>query len=154
MHYAIHEGTFALPDTAVDRTVNMLFLNAGPGGPSLVVSRGTLRDGEDVDAFLAREWEVATRKVKDIKIQGRQPVKVGAAGWPGVQTEFTHEEDGRTFHQMQTAFQAGSTGQMIVMTLTCAAPFTDEQRAIAQRMLDTFQPRAVIPTLVPDSDRS
>jgi hypothetical protein len=30
MYYAIHEGTFVLPDAALDRTVNMLMLNQGP----------------------------------------------------------------------------------------------------------------------------
>ena len=45
MHYAIHEGTFELPDAALDRTVNILMMNAGPGGLNLVIARGRLRDG-------------------------------------------------------------------------------------------------------------
>ena len=57
MHYAIHEGTFELPDAALDRTVNILMMNAGPGGLNLVIARGRLRDGENLDAFVAREWE-------------------------------------------------------------------------------------------------
>ena len=44
MHYAIHEGTFDLPDAALDRTVNILMMNVGPGGLNLVISRGALRD--------------------------------------------------------------------------------------------------------------
>ncbi|WP_420212021.1 hypothetical protein ACN8ZM_18825 [Burkholderia aenigmatica] len=37
------------------------------------------------------------------------------------------------------------------MTLTNAAPLNDEQRALAARMLESFQPRPVAPTLVSDA---
>ncbi|UEP37248.1 DUF1795 domain-containing protein [Burkholderia ambifaria] len=50
---------------------------------------------------------------------------------------------GRTFHQMQTAFRLDASGQVIVMTLTNAAPLNDEQRALVVRMLESFQPRPV-----------
>ncbi|KVU93436.1 hypothetical protein WK76_00105 [Burkholderia ubonensis] len=153
MHYAIHEGTFALPDTALDRTVNMLFLPIGPGGLSLVVSRGQLRDGELIDAFVDREWALASRTAKDLTVQDRKSVTVGQMECPGVQTESTHEQDGRTFHQQQTAFRLDDAGRVIVMTLTSSAPLTDEQRELATRMLDSFQPRPVAPTLIPDSTR-
>ncbi|KWK60957.1 DcrB-related protein [Burkholderia stagnalis] len=156
MHYAIHEGTFELPDAALDRTVNMLILPIGTGGLSLVVSRGRLRDTESIDAFVDREWELASRTAKDLTLQTRRSVTVGRAGCPGVQTESTHEQDGRTFHQHQTAFQLDAGGQVIVMTLTSAAPLTDEQRALANRMLESFQPRPhgpTAPSLVSDSHR-
>ncbi|WP_448166256.1 hypothetical protein [Burkholderia ambifaria] len=54
---------------------------------------------------------------------------------------------GPTFHQMQTAFRLDASGQVIVMTLTNAAPLNDEQRALAVRMLESFQPRPVAPAL-------
>ncbi|HHX4056765.1 MAG: DcrB-related protein [Burkholderia contaminans] len=157
MHYAIHEGTFELPDAALDRTVNMLILPIEPGGLSLVVSRGRLRDAESIDSFVDREWQLASRTAKDLAVQTRRSVKVGQAECPGVQTESTHEQDGRTFHQHQTAFQLDAGGQVIVMTLTSGAPLTDEQRAIGHRMLESFQPRThgpATPSLVSDIGRS
>ncbi|WP_232469821.1 DcrB-related protein [Burkholderia pseudomallei] len=145
-----------MPDAALDRTVNMLFLPIGPGGFSLVVSRGRLRDQESIDAFVDREWELATRTAKDLTVQTRRSVTAGRAECPGVQTESTHEQDGRTFHQHQTAFRLDAGGQVIVMTLTSAAPLSDEQRAIANRMLESFQLRPqgpAAPSLVSDSPR-
>ncbi|HHT8900640.1 MULTISPECIES: DcrB-related protein [Burkholderia] len=153
MHYAIHEGTFELPDAALDRTVNMLILPVGPGGLSLVVSRGRLREQESIDAFVEREWAQASRTAQNLNVQSRRSVTVGRAECPGVQTESTHEQDGRTFHQMQTAFRLDAGGQVIVMTLTNAAPLNDEQRALAARMLESFQPRPVAPALVSDAGR-
>ncbi|WP_234043898.1 DUF1795 domain-containing protein [Burkholderia orbicola] len=46
---------------------------------------------------------------------------------------------GRTFHRAQTAFRLDASGQVIVMTLTNAAPLNDEQRALALRMLESSQ---------------
>lgn len=146
MHYAIHEGTFVLPDAALDRTVNILMMNVGPGGLNLVISRGALRDGETIDVFIAREWELATRQAPGLVERSRQAATVG--GRPGVQIEATHEQDGKTQHQLQTVFPADDAGRMLVMTLTCASPFTDEQRALAEQMLTTYQPRASKPSLL------
>ncbi|WP_322044338.1 DUF1795 domain-containing protein [Paraburkholderia sp. J67] len=146
MHYAIHEGSFVLPDAALDRTVNILMLNEGPGGLNLVISRGRLREGEDLDAFVAREWALATREAP--KLTERSRAAVSVAGRAGIQIEATHEQDGRLRHQMQTVFPSDDSGRILVMTLTSAAPFTDEQRAIAARMLDSYQPRVAQPTLI------
>lgn len=149
MHYAIHEGTFDLPDAALDRTVNILMMNVGPGGLSLVISRGALRDGETVDTFIAREWELATREAPQLAEQSRKAVTVG--GRAGVQIEATHEQDGKLRHQMQTVFPADDAGRMLVMTLTCASPFTEEQLSLAERIVETYQPRSAQPSLLGDS---
>lgn len=152
MHYAIHEGTFDLPDAALDRTVNMLIMNVGPGGLSLVISRGCLRDGEDTDAFIAREWTLATREMPQLTERSRRAVTVD--GRLGVQIEATLEQDGTLRYQMQTIFPAGDAGQMLVMTLTCAAPFTDEQRALAEQMLTSYRFRVPQPALAGDAGQA
>ncbi|AYQ41351.1 putative cytoplasmic protein [Burkholderia aenigmatica] len=152
MHYAIHEGTFELPDAALDRTVNILMMNAGPGGLNLVIARGRLRDGENLDAFVAREWEVASRDAKMLTEKARRPVTVGSRA--GVQIDSTLERDGRLWHQVQTMFPSDDAGRVLVMTLTSAAPLTEEQQAIAERMLASFQPRAVRPSLLGPGDAS
>lgn len=141
MNYTIHEGTFALPDAAADRTVNMLLLNIGPGGLSLVVSRDVLRDGETVDGFIERQWTTASRQVKDLVEVARRTVAVGVKQLPGVQIDSTMQQQGRTFHQSQTIFRIDDAGRMMVMTTTCASPLTDEQQTALQHMLDSFEPR-------------
>ncbi|WP_322094728.1 DUF1795 domain-containing protein [Paraburkholderia bannensis] len=150
MHYAIHEGSFVLPDTALDRTVNILMLNDGPGGLNLVISRGRLREDENLDAFIAREWALATREAPQLTERSRTAVTVG--GRAGVQIEATHEQDGRLRHQVQTVFPSDDSGRVLVMTLTSATPFTDEQRAMAARMIDSYQPRMARPTLIESPD--
>jgi hypothetical protein len=150
MHYAIHEGSFVLPDTALDRTVNILMLNDGPGGLNLVISRGRLREDENLDAFIAREWALAAREAPQLTERSRATWVVG--GRTGVQIEATHEQEGRLRHQIQTVFPSDDSGRVLVMTLTSAAPFTEEQRAMAARMLDSFQPRATRPTLIETPD--
>ncbi|WP_027819192.1 DcrB-related protein [Paraburkholderia bannensis] len=150
MHYAIHEGSFVLPDTALDRTVNILMLNDGPGGLNLVISRGRLREDENLDAFIAREWALATREAPQLTERLRTAVTVG--GRAGVQIEATHEQDGRLRHQVQTVFPSDDSGRVLVMTLTSATPFTDEQRAMAARMIDSYQPRVARPTLIESPD--
>lgn len=152
MHYAIHEGTFDLPDAALDRTVNILMMNVGPGGLNLVISRGALREGETVDAFITREWELASRETPELVERSRQVVTVG--GRPGVQIEATHELDGKLRHQIQTVFPSDDAGHMLVMTLTCASPFTDEQRALAEQMLTSYQPRTSQPGLLSGSGQA
>ena len=152
MHYAIHEGTFELPDAALDRTVNILMMNAGPGGLNLVIARGRLRDGENLDAFVAREWEVASRDARMLTEKARRPVTVGSRA--GIQIDSTLERDGRLWHQVQTMFPSDDAGRVLVMTLTSAAPLTEEQQAIAERMLASFQPRAARPSLLGPGDAS
>ncbi|MDN7766899.1 DcrB-related protein [Burkholderia cepacia] len=127
-------------------------MNAGPGGLNLVIARGRLRDGENLDAFVAREWEVASRDARMLTEKTRRPVTV--AGRAGVQIDSTHERDGRLWHQVQTMFPSDDAGRVLVMTLTSAAPLTDEQQAIADRMLASFQPRAARPTLLGPGDAS
>ncbi|CAN7171094.1 DUF1795 domain-containing protein [Trinickia sp. LjRoot230] len=141
MQYTLQEGSFVLPDAAADRTVNMLLLNTGPGALNLVVSRDKLRDGENLDAFIERQWTTAARQVSDLKEVARRPVFVGRKELHGVQIDSTMEQEGRTFHQSQTIFQLGADGRMLVMTLTCASPLTDEQQAAVKQMLDSFVPR-------------
>ncbi len=140
MHYTIHEGTFDLPDAALDRTVNILAMNVGPGGLNLVIARGRFRDGEDLDAFVAREWEVASRDTKLLNEQSRRTVIVG--GRTGLEITATLEQDDRTWHQLQTIFPSDDAGRVLVMTLTSAAPLSAEQAAVAERIFASFRPAA------------
>ncbi|MBN3723570.1 DcrB-related protein [Burkholderia sp. Ac-20379] len=138
MQYAIHEGTFELPDAALDRTVNIVAMNVGPGGLNLVVARGRFRDGEDLEAFVAREWDVASRDAKLLNEQSRRAVIVG--GRTGLEITATLEQDDRIWHQLQTIFPSDDAGRVLVMTLTSAAPLNAEQQAIAERIFASFRP--------------
>ena len=85
MHYQINEGSFTVPEQAQDRSVNMLLLNFGPGGMTLVVTRDELPEGEGLDAFLSRQLRTLGSQVKNFKQQERTELSVGSAHLPALQ---------------------------------------------------------------------
>lgn len=138
MNYHINEGSFHIPDATQDRSANMLVLNHGPGGLSLVITRDRLHEGEALDAFLSRQLRTLASQVKGFRQQDATPLAVGPAGLPGLQVATSFRQDNSTVHQLQTAIVLG--GAVLVMTLSCAAPLTPAQTAYAQQLLDSFTP--------------
>lgn len=139
MDYQINEGNFTLPASATDRSVNMLVLNLGPGGLTLVVTRDQVQEGEDLDGFLTRQLRTLASQVKSFKQQERIALTVGAAGLQGLQVASSFKQNNASIHQRQSVVRlAGSA--VLVLTLTCAAPLSAEQNAYAQQLLDSFVP--------------
>ena len=139
MLYHISEGSFQVPDAAQDRSVNMLVLNHGPGGLTLVVTRDALQAGEDLDDFLARQLRTLALQVKGFRQQEANPLRVGATGLPAARVATTFRQNNASLHQLQTALLLGG-GQVLVLTLSCASPLTPEQAAYGQLLLDSFVP--------------
>jgi hypothetical protein len=141
MDYRIHEGSFTIPGQAQDRSVNMLLLNHGPGGLTLVVSRDRLQEGEPLDGFLKRQLRTLASQVKQFRQQDTVALTVGPAQLPAVRVATSFKQNNATVHQLQTAI-ALDAGAVLVLTLTCAAPLTAEQAAYGQQLLDSFTPAA------------
>jgi hypothetical protein len=141
MDYHINEGTFTLPASATDRTVNMLVLNLGPGGLTLVVTRDRVQEGEDLDGFLTRQLRTLASQVKQFKQQERIGLVVGAAGLEGLQINSSFKQNNATIHQRQSVVRLAGNA-VLVLTLSCAAPLTVEQNVYAQQLLDSFVPAA------------
>lgn len=139
MDYHINEGSFRIPDQAQDRSVNMLLLNHGPGGLTLVVTRDRLQEGEQLDGFLTRQMRTLASQVKQFRQQEAVPLTVGSARLPALRVATSFKQNNATVHQLQTAIETGG-GPVLVLTLTCAAPLTAEQGDYAQQMLDSFTP--------------
>lgn len=139
MNYHINEGSFALPAQSQDRSVNMLVLNLGPGGLTLVLSRDLVPEGEELDAMLRRQLRTLGSQVKNFKQQEPVPVQVGQARLPALQVATSFKQNNATVHQLQTMV-ALQDKAVLVFTLTCAAPLTQEQSAYAQQLLDSFTP--------------
>jgi len=143
MHYQINEGSFTVPEQAQDRSVNMLLLNFGPGGMTLVVTRDELPEGEGLDAFLSRQLRTLGSQVKNFKQQERTELSVGSAHLPALQVAISFKQNNASVHQLTTVLAL--TGKaVLVLTVTCASPLTTEQAAVAQNMLDSFAPAAVV----------
>lgn len=141
MQYQIHEGTFALPAQAQDRSVNMLILNHGPGGLTLVVTRDIVQEGEELDAMLRRQLRTLGTQVKQLKQQEPVALQVGTAALPAYQIALSFKQNNASVHQLQTMVALPGKA-VLVFTITCAAPLNAEQSAWAQQMLDSFTPAA------------
>jgi hypothetical protein len=141
MKYQINEGSFTLPATAQDRSVNMLLLNYGPGGLSLVVTREEAQQDDDLDGFLTRQMRTLGTQVKELKQHARREVQVGPAQLPGLQITTSFKQNNARMHQLQTVFQP-SPNLMLVLTLTSAAPLTQEQSLYGEQLLASFTPNA------------
>ncbi len=141
MQYQIHEGTFVVPAQAQDRSVNMLILNHGPGGLTLVVTRDLMQEGEALDAMLRRQLRTLGTQVKQLKQQEPLALQVGQAALPAYQVAISFKQNNASVHQLQTMVALPGKA-VLVLTITCAAPLTAEQSAWAQQMLDSFTPAA------------
>ncbi|RFP15506.1 DUF1795 domain-containing protein [Duganella sp. BJB488] len=107
MNYQINEGSFALPPQAQDRSVNMLVLNHGPGGLTLVVSRDMAQDGEALDAMLRRQLRTLGSQVKNFKQQDPIAVQVGEARLSALQVSTSFKQNNATVYQLQTMVALG-----------------------------------------------
>lgn len=143
MNYQFNEGSLKLPPQAQDRSVNMLVLNFGPGGLTLVVSRDVASDGETLDAMMRRQLRTLGSQVKNFKQQEPLAVEVGTACLPAFQVSISFKQNNATVHQLQTMVALPDKA-VLVFTLTCAAPLTQEQAAYAQQMLDSFTPSVTV----------
>lgn len=140
MQYTVNEGSFTLPETAEDRSLNMFLLNVGPGGLTLVVTRERLLDETETDqAFIDRQLKNLTKQVKNFKEHDRQPVRVGSAQLYAIQLHTSFKQNGASVHQQQTVIALGG-GKVLTLTLTCASPLNEEQKTYAQQLLDSFTP--------------
>jgi hypothetical protein len=139
MDYHINEGSFRIPDQAQDRSVNMLVLNHGPGGLTLVATRDQLQEGEQLEGFLTRQLRTLASQVKQFRQQAPEAVAVGTAQLPALRIATSFKQNNASVHQLQTAIHLGGKA-VLVLTLTCAAPLTAEQAAYAQQLLDSFTP--------------
>lgn len=141
MDYRISEGMFHVPDTAQDRSVNLLVLNHGPGGLTLVVTRDRLQEGEALDGFLGRQLRTLASQVKGFRQQESTALRAGAAELPAARVATSFRQNNASIHQLQTAILLGD-GAVLVLTLSCASPLTSEQTDYARRLLDSFTPCA------------
>lgn len=139
MKYTINEGVFDIPEAANDRSVNMLVLNLGPNGLTLVVSRDVLPAQEDLMVVLRRQLRVLASQVKSFTQRNIEEVEVGACRLRGLQVSCNFKQNGATVHQLQTMVLLDATG-ILTFTLTSASVLTEEQRAYAGQMLSTFVP--------------
>lgn len=139
MNYHINEGMFTIPASAQDRSVNMLMLNHGPGGLTLVVTRDQMHEGEELEPFVSRQLRTLASQVKKFEQHDKRALQVGAVQLPALQVVTSFRQNGASIHQQQTVLRLDGNS-VLMFTLTCAAPLTADQRAYAQQLLDSYTP--------------
>lgn len=141
-HYRIQEGSFTLPKTLTDRTVNIFVPEGNERAfPSLNISRDTLKPGEDLTAYIDRQIVLMKKNLSQHQVQSRTPVQAGAGSdaLSGEQIVTTHKAGKTVAYQRQAGF-IPAPGQVLVFTLTCPRPFDEKTDQMWNDWLAGFQP--------------
>ncbi|MDR3212661.1 MAG: DUF1795 domain-containing protein [Azoarcus sp.] len=142
MPYHIHEGRFDA-DCLEDRSVNILTLAVPDGEPlNLVVSRDTLRPGEDLKSCLNRQIKELSRSVQAFEELGREGGWLGPgddASYPAIVLYTRFKQGGKLFFQAQCLAQLPQD-KLLVLTLTSPSAFDDALRARWKKIILQFVP--------------
>jgi hypothetical protein len=144
MKYEIDEGALTIPDTLVDRTVNMLMSPDGRG-LSVVVTRDRLQSGEALEGFIKRQLADLSRQVNKFEEVGRAVATLGAQSGnqvTGIQIATRFKQSGQLTHQLQAVFELHERKQLLIFTCSSFAPHTDADKSTWQQLLTTFVIRA------------
>jgi hypothetical protein len=144
MKYEIDEGAFAIPDTLVDRTVNMLMSPDGRG-VSVVVTRDRLQSGEALDGFIKRQLADLSRRVNKFEELGRAPATLGTnpgTQITGVQIATRFKQSSQLTHQLQAIFELSNRNHLLIFTCSSLAPHTEADKSTWQQLLASFALRA------------
>ncbi|PWC09425.1 DcrB-related protein [Brenneria corticis] len=126
MKYTLQEGTFSLfPAAWQDTTLNILRDDAS--GLSVVVSRGPIPDGSDLERELLRQWDTLRPQMGDITQSDFIRVNVGPErAIPAVEVETAFERSGQRLWQKQLAVQTSGKRVLLLFTLSALRPFNED----------------------------
>lgn len=140
--YRIQEGSFALPETFLDRTVN-IFVPASNerATPSLNISRDTLRTDENLTTYIDRQIALMKKNLGQHQVLSRGTALAGTGedAMTGEQILATHRSGKAEVYQRQAGFISGS-GKVLVLTLTSQRPFDEHTDQLWTAWLTSFQP--------------
>ncbi|MEX9251779.1 DcrB-related protein [Pseudenterobacter timonensis] len=140
--YLIQEGSFALPETFTDRSVN-IFISEGNErtSPGLNISRDTLKPDENLPAYIDRQIALMKKNLGQHRLLSRTPAQAGTGddALTGEQISATHKSGKTEVYQRQAGF-ISSPGRVLVFTLTSPRPFNDETDLLWNSWLAGFQP--------------
>ena len=140
--YRIQEGCFTLPETFLDRTVN-IFVPASNerASPSLNISRDTLKPDENLTTYIDRQIVLMKKNLGQHRVlsRGTALAGTGEAAMAGEQILATHRSGKTEVYQRQAGFITGP-GKVLVLTLTSQRPFDENTDQLWTAWLTSFQP--------------
>lgn len=140
--YRIQEGSFTLPETFTDRTVNIFVPDSNErASPGLNISRDTLRPDENLTTYIDRQIALMKKNLGQHRVLSRETAQVGAGGdaITGEQILTTHKSGKNEVYQRQAGFITGP-GKVLVFTLTRQCRFDDTTDQVWNAWLAGFLP--------------
>lgn len=134
---AFTEGSVALPEGYVDRTVNVL-LAGDEVSPSVNISRDALQPAEALDGYVSRQLEVLGQSLKGWALKSREPATLGDELAAGEWVRASYLRDGKRIWQNQAVF-ALAEGRVLVFTLAMARKLTPQDDALLQQVLSSYR---------------
>ncbi|MBH3071144.1 DUF1795 domain-containing protein, partial [Serratia marcescens] len=92
------EGSVALPEGYVDRTVNVL-LPGDDVSPSINISRDALQPAEHLEGYVTRQLDVLAQGLKGWAFKSREPATLGDGLTAGEWVRASYLRDGKRIWQ-------------------------------------------------------
>lgn len=130
------EGSVALPEGYVDRTVNVL-LPGDDVSPSINISRDALQPGENLESYVTRQLDALAQGLKGWAFKSREPATLGDGLAAGEWVRASYLRDGKRIWQNQAVF-ASAEGRVLVFTLA-TRKLMPQDDALLQQVLNSYR---------------
>ena len=135
------EGSLAIPQGFIDRTVNIL-ADARSLQPPVNVSRDNLPAGAQLSDYITQQLGELQRNVTGWEEQAITEVVLGENDCTGIGLHYSFlHPDTRRIWQTQAVFDRGN-GAILVFSTSKAAEFTPEEKANFLQIIQSFRPHA------------
>lgn len=126
MKYHLQEGSFQLFPAQWQDT-SMTILRDDESGLSMVVSRGQIPEGSDVEKEFHRQWDVLRTQMGDVRQSEFVRVVVGSQqNIRAIEVETAFLRGEHNIWQKQLAVQVPDKPVLLVFTLSALRAFTDQ----------------------------
>lgn len=134
---AFTEGSVALPEGYVDRTVNVL-LAGDDTSPSINISRDVLQPVESLDDYVSRQLVALGQSLKGWVFKSREPAMLGGDLLAGEWVRASYLRDGKRIWQSQVVF-AQADGRVLVFTLAMTRKLMPQDDALLLQVLNSYR---------------
>ena len=133
--YHINEGTFEAADEWGDQSLNIFTATEDLAeGGNLVISRDLISKGEDLEAYVSRQWKEMEKALPQMRLLRREPTTLGGA--PATNVEINWLGENGTLRQRLIC--AVHNGRALVLTLTVPERLYEKRAGMLDPVLASF----------------
>ncbi|MBI4706020.1 MAG: DUF1795 domain-containing protein [Deltaproteobacteria bacterium] len=134
--FHVDEGSYEVPESWEDSTINIHSVDrAGPGGFSFVVSRESLREGEELLDLADRQLAEVERSLDGFELIEKRQLAID--GKVALEAEFRWRNEAGVTHQRQAYVPCGA--KVLIMTATAMNELSEEHGAQVTGLLRSFK---------------